>query len=96
MNEPYISERALTDLDDIWLYIARDSIVAADRVIEEIYAAAHRLAEMPEMGHVREDVADPSLKFWNLHSYLVVYRPDTRPVEIVRILSGYRDIGGLL
>jgi hypothetical protein len=31
-----------------------------------------------------------------VHSYLVIYRPETRPLQIVRVLSGYRDIATLL
>ena len=25
--------------------------------------------------------------------YLIVYRPDTNPVQIIRVVSGYRDLG---
>ena len=96
MNEPFITDEALADLDDIWFYIAHDSIAAADDVIDEIYAAADLLAERPEIGHVREDLADTSLRFWRVHSYIIVYRPDTKPLEIVRILSGYRDVSHIL
>lgn len=55
-----------------------------------------RLAEMPEMGHSREDLADEPLRFWPVHSYLIIYRPDRSPLEVVRVLSGYRDIAELL
>jgi plasmid stabilization system protein ParE len=55
-----------------------------------------RLAEMPELGHFREDLADEPLRFWPVHSYLIIYRPDRKPLEVVRVLSGYRDIAELL
>jgi hypothetical protein len=32
---------------------------------------------------------------WPVHSYLVIYRPEIQPLQIVRVLSGYRDIGAL-
>ncbi|MFP4148959.1 MAG: type II toxin-antitoxin system RelE/ParE family toxin, partial [Nitriliruptoraceae bacterium] len=52
----------------------------------------HRLADHPGLGHLREDLADEALRVWTVHSYLVIYRPDARPLQIVRVLSGYRDI----
>jgi antitoxin ParD1/3/4/toxin ParE1/3/4 len=55
-----------------------------------------RLAEMPEMGHLREDLAEEPLRFWPVYSYLIIYRPDRNPLEVVRVLSGYRDIADLL
>jgi plasmid stabilization system protein ParE len=41
---PILSEEALSDLDEICLYIASDSPTAADRVIDEIYEAIYGLA----------------------------------------------------
>jgi plasmid stabilization system protein ParE len=95
-EKPIISETALADLDEIWLYIAKDSVRAADRVIEKIYDDIYRLAEFPSMGHVREDLTDKPLRFWSVYSYLIVYKPDTAPIEIVRVFSGYRDVESLL
>jgi len=48
------------------------------------------------MGHVREDLTPRSVRFWPLYNYLVVYRPDTKPLQILRVLSGYRDIAKIL
>ena len=96
MSQPHISEEAVADLDEIWLYIARGSVRAADRVLDEIYEAMIRLNKMPHIGHLREDLAREPLRFWPVRSYLIIYRPDRRPIEIVRVISGYRDIGELL
>lgn len=91
-----LSAEARDDLREIQDYIARDSAEAARRVLEELRAAMRRLAEMPQIGHLREDLADEPLRFWPVHSYLIIYRPDRRPLEVVRVLSGYRDIAELL
>ncbi|MCL5103823.1 MAG: type II toxin-antitoxin system RelE/ParE family toxin [Armatimonadetes bacterium] len=96
MKQPFINPEALGDLDVIWDYVAQDSITRANRLIDEIYEAIYQLVDRPEIGHLREDVADRSLRFWRVHSYLIVYRPDTKPLEIARILSGYRNVGALL
>ena len=91
-----LSPEARDDLREIRDYIARDSADAARRVLSELRAAMRRLAEMPEMGHFREDLAHEPLRFWPVHSYLIIYRPDRNPLEVVRVLSGYRDIAELL
>src|SRR3989442_11250009 len=95
-QRPILSEEALSDLDEIWLYIASDSPTAADRVIDEIYEAIYRLAEFPGMGHLREDLIDEPLRFWSVYQYLIIYPAEAQPIEIVRLISGYRDVPQLL
>ena len=65
-------------------------------VLAEMYEAFDKLAEMPGMGHIREDLTNEPLKFWKVHSYLIAYRPDSKPLQIVRILSSFRDLASLL
>jgi plasmid stabilization system protein ParE len=55
----------------------------------------HRLAELPGLGHLRDDLADETLRVWTVHSYLRIYRPDPVPLQVVRVLGGYRDIAAL-
>jgi plasmid stabilization system protein ParE len=44
----------------------------------------------------RQDLTADAVKFWSVFSYLIVYDPARRPVEIVRVLHGRRDIGRIL
>jgi antitoxin ParD1/3/4/toxin ParE1/3/4 len=55
-----------------------------------------RLAEMPLLGHLRQDLTDEGLRFWQVYSYLIVYRPETRPLQVVRVLHASRDVRRLL
>jgi toxin ParE1/3/4 len=41
---------ARADLRDIWLYVAQDSIDAADRFLDRIDRTIRMLAENPEIG----------------------------------------------
>lgn len=91
-----LSPEARRDLGDIRDVIAVDDPAAARRVLTELRAAMRRLAEMPELGHVREDLAHETLRFWPVRSYLIIYRPEAQPVQIVRVLSSSRDIADLL
>jgi plasmid stabilization system protein ParE len=45
---------------------------------------------------MRTDLADGAVRFWPVFSYLVVYRSDTNPIQIVRVLHGKRDVRRLL
>ena len=54
------------------------------------------LSARPGVGHVREDLTDRPVKSWAVHSYLIVYDPLPRPVQIIRVLHGMRDVEDIL
>lgn len=95
MADVEISGPARRDLREIHHWIAQDDPVAADRVLSDLRDAVTRLAEMPGLGHVRDDLADETLRAWTVRRYVVIYQPDRVPMLIVRVLSGYRDIGSI-
>lgn len=47
---------------------------------------------MPGIGHFRPDVTKKPVKFWSVYSWLLVYRADREPIEIIRIVHGMRDL----
>jgi antitoxin ParD1/3/4/toxin ParE1/3/4 len=67
----------------------------ARRLAAEFEETSSQLARMPGMGHKREDLTDRPLRFWPLHSFLIVYIPDSSPLWIARIF-GLQDIATLL
>lgn len=95
MKDFVLTPRAELDLIEIWEYIAQDNIDAADRVLDELEKMMYKLAAMPGMGHVREDLVNRRHRCWPVYSYLIIYRLDTAPVQIIRVISGCRDIPGL-
>lgn len=92
MSRYVFTPAAARDIEEIWTYIAEDSEAAADRAVDDIFEAVDALSEHPGMGHRREDLADETLRAWPVHSYLIVYRPETTPLEVIRVVSGYRDL----
>ncbi len=96
MAEFFYSPEARHDLLEIWEFIARDDLDAADGVERDIEQAVTMLARNPELGHIRRDLTSRQVRFWTVYSYLIVYDPKTEPLEVVRILSGYRDVAALL
>jgi toxin ParE1/3/4 len=55
-----------------------------------------QLAEMPGLGHERRDVKNPKYRFWKVYSYLIAYVPNTKPLRVIRIVHGARNIGKLI
>jgi plasmid stabilization system protein ParE len=94
---PYIlAPEALQDLQELWDYIATENLDAAGRMIDTLFAAFERLAAMPGLGHRREDLTGRPLRFWTVDAYLVIYRAERTPIEIVAVTRGRRDIPRLL
>jgi plasmid stabilization system protein ParE len=92
-----LTPEAERDLDDIKRYLVRQGGARVARyVLREIREALRFLASMPEAGHRREDLTDASVKFWTVFSYLVVYDSAKRPIEILNVIHGARDVPPLL
>lgn len=92
-----LTPQARCDLLTIWEYIARDNPPAAERVHARLEKAFALLALFPLKGHRRQDVrTSEEVRFWNVGSYVVVYRPEPKPLVIVRVIHGARDLNALL
>jgi toxin ParE1/3/4 len=83
---------ARSDLDEIWLYVAKDSPRAADALIDQLVETARPLPTFPRMGVARPELG-PSLRSLPVGSYVLFYRTDLGGVRVVRVLHGHRDIG---
>ena len=92
-----LAPQAALDLFQIWRYIKKQSgVEMADRVETVIRSRIVFLSERPGAGHWRKDLTDEAVKFFPVYSYLIVYRPETKPLQVVSILHGYRDIERIL
>ena len=96
MSGYILGDDAVLDLEAIWDYIARDSIDAADRWIAKLFETFEALGQNPGMGHKREDLPRFPILFWPVGAYLVIYRTQSGPIEIVAVTQGSRDIPGFL
>src|SRR5262245_51588403 len=97
MKRRYVLSRpAEKDLDQITAYLAQEGGTAvARRVLREIRGALRFLGLHPEVGHFREDLTQEPLRFWAVYSYLIIYDPAKRPIEVARIIHGARDVSAL-
>ena len=82
---------ALSDLTEIWEYIAADNPDAAGRVIGGIYDAIRALVPLPNVGHSRSDLTSRPLRFHPVRDFLISYAPDEKPLLVLAILHGRRN-----
>ncbi len=89
----YLSEPAWRYLDAILKHvIEHGGQERAVHVIDRLRDAFTKLADHPGLGHRREDLTHVPLRFWNVWSYLIIYKPETKPLKILRVLHGARDL----
>jgi antitoxin ParD1/3/4/toxin ParE1/3/4 len=98
VREFVLAPAARVDLVEIWDYyaITIDKVDVADRIRDELFAAFGELAKTPGIGHYRNDLVAEPLRFWRVRDYLIIYRSEKKPLEIVRVLHGKRDVEALL
>lgn len=83
--------QAYTDVEEIWEYIAADSLDAADGVREEIYQAIQSLVPFPYIGHNRPELTAQPLRFQSMRDYVIAYAPDEKPLAVIAVLHGRRN-----
>jgi plasmid stabilization system protein ParE len=92
-----LAEEAILDIDAIWLYLwEREGLETADRIVTELFKAFYRLAEIPNSGHRRPDLTTRPVLFHRRFSYLIAYQPGSRPLRILAVLHGKRDVARIL
>ncbi|MDR3417085.1 MAG: type II toxin-antitoxin system RelE/ParE family toxin [Nevskia sp.] len=93
-----LAEEAGRELDDIWLYVAKESgsIEIADRVIESIAERFFLLAAYPHMGRRRDEDLAPGLRSFPVSRYSIIYCVEGEDVLILHVFPGDRDIPALL
>jgi plasmid stabilization system protein ParE len=91
MSKFVLHPEAYSDLYEIWEYIAADNLDAADRVLDEMYAAITSLVRFPNTGHPRPDLTSRRLRFQIVRDYVIAYAPDESPLAVIAILHGRRN-----
>lgn len=96
MTRYALTPTARADLQEIDDYLRGKSSSAARLVRSKLRDAMPRLSQRPGLGHLRDDLADEPLRFWPVYSNLIVYRAELRPIQVVRVLHGARDVRQIL
>ncbi|MGI0493900.1 type II toxin-antitoxin system RelE/ParE family toxin [Alkalinema pantanalense CENA528] len=91
MNTYSFSAEAIQDLESICQYISQSNDLAASKTFDAIRKKAKLLAQFPSMGKAYDQLA-PNLRGAPVEDYLIFYYPRPDGIDIVRIISGYRDL----
>lgn len=94
-----LTAQAIEDLDEIWRFIERGSSAAANRVEAEIVVTCRWPAARPQIGHRRRHITSLPVRFWTVpkfSNYIIVYREETKPLQVIAILHGNRNIDQIL
>ena len=98
MSEFRLSPEAERELDNIWLYIARESgnIDIATRVVDKITEYFWLLARNPYLGRARDEDLRLGLRSFPAGDYLIIHRiVEDDVVLILHVVHGRRDIARL-
>jgi toxin ParE1/3/4 len=91
MNSYSLSDAAITDLEAICDYIAQYNSDAAIKLFEAIRQKCKTTAQFPKMGKEYGRLS-ANLRGFIVDDYIVFYYPRKDGIDVVRVVSGYRDL----
>lgn len=95
MADYYLSRAAIADLDDIWDYIAQDSVSQADKMQERLFSACQQLARNPHQGRPRPELRT-GLRIHLVKPYTLFYTIDLEEmITVRRVIHHSRDLDAL-
>jgi toxin ParE1/3/4 len=89
-----LTRRARRDLIEVWAYIARDSEVAADRLIDRLVRCFSRLGQNPYIGRSRDDL-HAGCRSWIAGQYVIIYVIAEPGVRVLHVRHGKSDLPAL-
>ena len=98
MSRYRLTAEAQRDLQEIRDYLTAEAGPRVARyVVSALIVALRKLGKDPGMGHRREDLTpQENVLFWPVFSYLIVYQRDAKPIGVVAVLHGKRDVAAAL
>jgi toxin ParE1/3/4 len=89
------SPEALADVEAIASYIARDSAVYAQAVVEKILETARHVREFPFMGRIVPELGQETIRERLVYSYRLIYRIRIDTLTVAAVIHGRRLLGPL-
>ena len=83
---------AADDVEQIEVYVARDSVAYAVRLTNGIMDAVEKLAEFPNLGRLVPEFQREDLRELVHRAYRIVYLYADDVVTVVRVVHGARDL----
>jgi toxin ParE1/3/4 len=93
------AEAAVRDLEEIVSYVALDSPLAAERLLERLRRKAGSLETSPKRGRVVPELMRLGMRTWRelvVRPYRLVYRAAGKGVVVLAVFDGRRDLEDVL
>jgi addiction module RelE/StbE family toxin len=93
------TEAAVRDLEELISYIAADSALDAERILDKLEKRARALESAPARGRVVPELAHFGIRSWReliVKPYRIIYRIDESTVHVLAVLDGRRELQDLL
>jgi len=84
---------ALSDVEALAEFIARDSEFYAAGFVKEIFDTGDALDQLCERGRVVPELSDPSIRELLIHDYRLIYAVEKNVVSILALIHGKRILG---
>jgi toxin ParE1/3/4 len=94
MGTVRLSHLADGDLDEIRDYIQAQNPRAANEQVDKLFDALESIADAPEVGERREDLA-PGIRSFVVRPYVIFYHRAADGIHVARIVHGARDFPSL-
>lgn len=90
-----LTKPAVRDIEQIADYIAQQAgLEQAEGFLSKLNDKFVKITQFPKLGRQRNEIL-PHLRSLSLESYLILYLPMEQNIDILRVVSGYRDLAAL-
>ena len=90
-----LTKTATNDIEEIADFIAQQSgLQQSETFLSKLDSKFTNIVAFPQIGRNRNEIL-PNLRSIPLDKYLILYLPIGEDIEILRVVSGYRDLAKL-
>lgn len=96
MNPQFrLTESALREIQEIAAYLAKNyGFLQSERFIKKLNSKFSKIVQFPNIGKPRDEIL-PGSRMLSVDRYLILYVVIGEDIEILRVVSGYRDLSQL-
>ena len=91
----YLTQPDIQDIEAIADYLAgQTGLQQAERFLSKLDAKFARVTQFPNLGRPLDEIL-PELRSLSMEIYLILYTATGSRLDILRVVSGYRDLASL-
>jgi toxin ParE1/3/4 len=96
MNPQFrLTDSAMREIEEITAYLAKNyGFSQSEQFIKKLNSKFSKIVQFPKIGKPRDEIL-PGSRMLSVDRYLILYAVIGDDVEILRVVSGYRDLSKL-